>query len=666
MMSYLSPYYRTAARQMQNGVEGGDLCVPCQKAFNEDDRGGFADIGTSSWLNDGFEDQEHLTEPLLYCCCCRHVLRASEAARRQRQGSARPTTVQPPWYFDGLTTSTFLHDDPVDIDGEQDLLLLLDFKVAKSSYSRTIQHHWADVPRIKSWLSDCEQDHGDSCNKHRSFPGGTEGLLLVDVVDDCLTVATFQHHYFALSYVWGPSKQFLTLTKNYDQLCHPGSLSSQPLTQTIRDAMSFVKSLGERYLWIDTVCIIQDDKVNKAKAIAQMCSIYSRAVATIVSLSGQSADAGLPGIPPTARNNQALYICPGLHITERSILDQMMKTYNYDTEDCVYNTRAWTFQERLLSNRSIIFVDEQVYFHCKQHLLCEDRCGPDDTNFYTLENMRQYSAQLRSQTDTYSPFDEFRWYEQIVVEYTTKRMGWPDDIINAFTGIQTELSTMFDWAFASGLPIPLLDLALLWTPITTVERRVTASRQPSWSWAGWIGRVRYTDMVRPGHRPVGLLFKPLGLKSVDIAGELRLECMSVELQGFKLMKTGMGLLDPFESSLVSTDSCYIFDEDGRRCGILIGCAEQDERHGLLLLQLSTWKSNNSLAIHGPLIAHLQEDGDRSEERLFDQSFADREWCTYNVMLARPVSAAYERVAVGQIHVDAWSRVGEMFRMCTIR
>ncbi|CBY02195.1 hypothetical protein LEMA_P009820.1 [Plenodomus lingam JN3] len=584
------------------------------------------------------------------------MLRASEYARRKGRDNEQPTRSQPPWFFDGLTTSTFLHDDDLDVVEEQENTLK-DFKVAKCPYSRTIRHHWADIPRIQSWLNDCETGHGDSCNKHRRFDTDAGELLLVDVVDDCLTVANFEHRYFALSYVWGTSKQFLTLVANYEQLCKPGSLSAQPLTQTIRDSIYF--------------CIIQDDKANKAKAIAQMCSIYSRAVATIISLSGTCADAGLPGIPPTARNTTAMYVCPGLHIAQRSILDQMMKTYNYDSEDCVYNTRAWTFQERLLSNRSIIFVDEQVYFHCKQHLVCEDRCNKDDTDFYTLDNMRTSSVMLRSKAETYSPLDEFRWYEQIVIEYTTKRMGWPDDIINAFTGIQTELSNMFNWTFTAGLPTSLLDLALLWTPISTIERRLTSFQQPSWSWSGWLGRIRYTDLIRHGHRPITPLFKPLGTKTLAEPAKLVLNCPSIHLSPFTLAKTPNALFDPFESSLISPTSSFLFDKHNRRCGILIGwCGDTTDSNclgPLHLVQLSAWKTNNSLMVNGPLLAHLQDDGNRVEERLFDDAFSDFEWCTYNVMLVRPVDAvAYERVAIGQIHVDAWRQAGEALKAFVVQ
>lgn len=406
-----------------------------------------------------------------------------------------------------------------------------------------------------------------------------------------------------------------------------------------------------------------------------MCSIYSCAVATIVALSGDSADAGLPGIPPTIRNTTASFVTPGLHMVERSALERMLSnhTYNYVDSDCVYNTRAWTFQERLLSNRSIYFLAEQVYFHCKKYIMCEDRYVSDDTNFYTLEKMRTSSAELKRKSTrfgTYSPLDEFRWYEEIVAEYTAKRMGFPDDIINAFTGIQTELSQMFGWTFAAGLPSTLIDLALLWTPVNTVERRITASRQPSWSWSGWIGRVRYQDLIRPGHRPLSSLFRPLAVHSLDTTGTIVFETKSIPLSAFELVKAPKGLMDPFESSLVTEDSYYVFDSDQRRCGMLIGLSENDALarnvEDLRLLALSVWKSNNSLTRHGPLVALFQNDGNRSEEELYDEAFRDADWCTYNVMLVRLVGVAYERVAVGQMHVDAWSNPYEVSAKFAVR
>jgi hypothetical protein len=408
-----------------------------------------------------------------------------------------------------------------------------------------------------------------------------------------------------------------------------------------------------------------------------MCAIYSCAMATMVALTGDSADDGLPGILPTARNTTATFVAPALHMVERSSLENMLANHTYDgvDVDCVYNTRAWTFQERLLSNRSIYFLGEQVYFHCKKQLLCEDRYISDDTRFYTLDKMRTTSVELKSKTTRagiYSPLDEFRWYEEIIAEYTAKKMGYPDDVLNAFTGIQTMLTRMFDWAFVGGLPTSLLHLALLWTPVTTIERRMTASQQPSWSWSGWIGRIRYADLVRPGHRPISSLFKSVATHHFDTPGTIVFSTRSVPSKEFELTKTPKGLFDPFQSSPspISEDSYYVFDRSKRRCGLLIGLPKEHTvsvaSDNLKLLALSAWKSNNSLTKNGPVISHLSQNGYFSDEEVYDQTFRNSEWCTYNVMLVRSVRGAYERVAVGQIHVDAWHEAGEALGEFAVR
>jgi hypothetical protein len=134
------------------------------------------------------------------------------------------------------------------------------------------------------------------------------------------------------------------------------------------------------------------------------------------------------------------------------------------------------------------------------------------------------------------------------------------------------------------------------------------------------------------------------------------------LIAFELVKAPKGFLDPFEISLITEDSYYVFDSKKRRCGMLIGFSEKYELvsrvENLRLLALSLWKSNNSLTKHEPLIAHLSDDGNHSDEELYNEAFRDAEWCTYNVMLIRSVGVAYERIAVSQMHVDAWSELGE--------
>lgn len=141
-----------------------------------------------------------------------------------------------------------------------------------------------------------------------------------------------------------------------------------------------------------------------------------------------------------------------------------------------------------------------------------------------------------------------------------------------------------------------------------------------------------------------------------------LKCMSVASNACELVKAPKPLLDLFGSRHTTEDTYFVFDRAKRRCGMLIGLAENDalrsSAENFRLLSLSVWKSNNSLTINGPLVAHLSEDAVCSDEELYDKTLRDAEWCTCNVMLVRSVGTAYERVAVGQIHTDVLSEAGE--------
>jgi hypothetical protein len=80
--------------------------------------------------------------------------------------------------------------------------------------------------------------------------------------------------------------------------------------------------------------------------------------------------------------------------------------------------------------------------------------------------------------------------------------------------------------------------------------------------------------------------------------------------------------------------------------------------GAVLVLLSRWKRTNALRCHGPIIS-FSNDGNAREEDLFHSDFVDEEWCTYDVMLVRTIdSGEHERVAIGQVHRDAYLAGGD--------
>lgn len=367
-----------------------------------------------------------------------------------------------------------------------------------------------NIDQLKEWLAHCEAEHGEACNSDHRKEDAVP-FTLIDVVSNCLVSSASSARYFALSYVWGTVDMSSTVLDNYAARCQNNGLPSPAqLPATIADAMSLVSSLGERYLWVDALCIVQDDMEHKMRDIANMDRIYSHANATLVALHGTDAAAGLPGLRPNSRPPQVvetLTIDKGSKNLDRSPLPIAASEVPQDTQVTVnliatppplhmaidvapWGTRGWTFQERLLSQRCLYFSERSVYFHCGEtggNALCEAGVNGPVRNIHDFEQMEeeygkqkdplitsldnpllglelQASAQIRLA-------DAFSAYSILVGEYTKRKLSDPGDITNAFTGTLASLNRSLNSTILCALPAVILDLALLWTPTGNLTRR---------------------------------------------------------------------------------------------------------------------------------------------------------------------------------------------------
>ncbi|KAL1648848.1 hypothetical protein SLS58_002028 [Diplodia intermedia] len=150
------------------------------------------------------------------------------------------------------------------------------------------------LPQLKT----CCEHHGDGCNGDVLGLGKADfEITLIDVRKMCLV----RHNsatcgYLTLSYVWGGVQQYRLLKSNFDFLCQEGSLEAiiRDIPQIARDAIHMVQGLRGTYLWIDSLCIVQDDADQKHHQIAHMAHIYSRSFLTIVAAEAWDANSCLP------------------------------------------------------------------------------------------------------------------------------------------------------------------------------------------------------------------------------------------------------------------------------------------------------------------------------------------------------------------------------------
>ena len=127
--------------------------------------------------------------------------------------------------------------------------------------------------------------------------------------------------------------------------------------------------LGERYLWEDALCILQDDQDDLAEQIPVMGQIYTRSLVAIMAAASIDSNSGLPGVSTQARSAQRIseLLNGGVLLRVCKPKDRQKsedigwsKQNNY-LENSKWDTHGWTFQEKVLSRRCLFFIKEQVY-----------------------------------------------------------------------------------------------------------------------------------------------------------------------------------------------------------------------------------------------------------------------------------------------------------------
>ncbi|KAH8672234.1 heterokaryon incompatibility protein-domain-containing protein [Ilyonectria robusta] len=310
-----------------------------------------------------------------------------------------------------------------------------------------------------------------------------------------------RYRYTTLSYVWGGNTRNRSLNTRaaVGHLRKKGSIRHDNFTLpgTIRDTIDLCHRLDVGYLWIDSLCITQDDKASKDVQIQHMDAVYRSATFTIVAASGQNADTGLPelNISNPRRICQESAEIDGLPLIRRPPRPTI--------EDEIWAIRAWTLQEDYLSRRKLIFCDNLVVFRTSY----EKECFDLEENAHPLiaSVMRSVESRIQGATSNNEgrPTAVFLEYESLVEDYSKRRHTDSGDIIKAFSGLLRHLSVKYQTSFVQGLPVSSLEVSLLWLPTSQVVRGTDPSSgtvvAPSWSWAGWDDSGVQYELIDPVH-----------------------------------------------------------------------------------------------------------------------------------------------------------------------
>ncbi|KAL8750401.1 MAG: hypothetical protein Q9184_006438 [Pyrenodesmia sp. 2 TL-2023] len=284
--------------------------------------------------------------------------------------------------------------------------------------------------------------------------------------------------YVTLSYVWGTIPGFMTTKANIKELESPGIVHTRAyqLPSTIRDAIDLVRKIGYRFLWIDRLCIVQDDEANVQANIWNMDRIYGQSVLLIIAADGDHADAGLSRMRLSTGNHQTqnlLRIEPALRLVTVSKLRPLR-------DKSTYQRRGWTYQEEFFAKRKLIFVGDRVFFERRSARWQED---------IALEDQTIQSKPIHRPVKPH-PRSIYRSYRNSVCEFTSRQLTFPIDVMNAFAGVSNYWAEFFGATMKHGLPNSVFDWAILWKPRQSLRRRQGEGWSfPTWSWAGWMGPV---------------------------------------------------------------------------------------------------------------------------------------------------------------------------------
>ncbi|KAH7021513.1 heterokaryon incompatibility protein-domain-containing protein, partial [Microdochium trichocladiopsis] len=298
------------------------------------------------------------------------------------------------------------------------------------------------------WSTKCANSH-ETCNAVRGHGVLPKRILdLATSVEDVSLYVTQGESvpYATLSYCWGSATSLKTLSSNLD--AHRHGIPIEAMPTTLQDAVRLARAMGFRYLWIDALCIVQDDPADWAEQSAAMTDIYQRCTVNIAALDALDCDQGL--VPKLSNHSRVL-------------------ASSAASGDPSY-TRGWVFQETLVSPATLRCTSAGIQWEC-----CQE--GWADLI------RRQSTAQP-------SPAPIYTWH-QYVAEFADRRLSVPTDKLPAMAGVAARFSHLFNLTYAAGLWREHFLSGLTWgrTTGTSLVRRV--DRAPSWSWASVDGQVAY-------------------------------------------------------------------------------------------------------------------------------------------------------------------------------
>ncbi|KAI0152952.1 heterokaryon incompatibility protein-domain-containing protein [Xylariaceae sp. FL1272] len=389
--------------------------------------------------------------------------------------------------------------------------------------------------RVLEWLRVCEEKHS-KCSSFQqilspilSFPTRVLDLeSLGPAKVRLVSGAGLQGRYVALSHCWGKAPIVRTVQATLAQFLR--SIDVASLNKTFQDAIMVTRRLGLRYLWIDSLCIIQDDVADWEREAASMAQVYSQAYLTIAASAATDGTQGLLRTTPEGAHFD-LYVDPEASLSNAGVsIGPFLQRFRRLVA-APLNTRAWTLQERILSPRMLHYAQHQLHWECRESIISEAGGPPFGELIDNSSEESWHRGRLGEISDDLLEKDESQklqdddlrasngrrehesWYG-LIQEYCERDLTNGSDKLPALSGIAHAYSQRHDAEYVAGLWLDAIATGLLWhcRDAESLQRPATY-RAPSWSWASVDGPVEFFSVSD------GLILGD-AIEIYDISGEV--------------------------------------------------------------------------------------------------------------------------------------------------
>jgi hypothetical protein len=338
----------------------------------------------------------------------------------------------------------------------------------------------------KRMVENCLESH-PQCRRDKSIKGPTRLInVSMDSVRLCTPTGSEGNPQFAtLSHCWGKIDMFKLRKSNIAALHN--EIPVDQLCRTFQEAITVTRYLGLAYLWIDSICIIQDDAADWDHEAAMMGEIYSNGVVNIAAAGAEDGSVGLFYERDVLQESAHYVRINGTDIYKL----QEQRLYERSLENTCLTARGWCFQERFLARRTLHFTKSQIFFECNCKIACES-CpeGFPDSMWWTNAPERV----LPKDRDHPSS-----WFQAVKL-YSAGQLSFSKDKLIAISGVARHFHTITGDKYVAGLWRSNIERELCWrvdreeVPSASETSRPPSGpcqlfadhplyQGPTWSWA---------------------------------------------------------------------------------------------------------------------------------------------------------------------------------------